>query len=157
MKKIISKSICLVVFTMLLGMQSCNENQKEKASGTTKREPVSQETTNEAFNTFFQHFSDDSVFQLSRIQFPISYYSMDIEDNKEEYVFNKNDFWYIDFTVDSEAAIRSVDPYEPIIEREDSKAIYIRKGIDNGIRIEYYFERNDEGKWHLVRIIDNSI
>jgi hypothetical protein len=152
-----NKIMYWAIFAMLLGLQSCRETKKEKASESIEKGPKAKEITREAFDTFFQQFSEDSIFQLSRIQFPISYYSVDIEDNKEEFVFSTDDFWYIDFTVDSEAATRSVDAYEPIIEREDSKAVYVRKGIDNGIRIEYYFERNDEGKWHLTQIVDNSI
>lgn len=111
----------------------------------------------EDFEAFFQDFATDSMFQSSRIAYPISYYSIDIEDNQEEYVYNKYDFWYIDFTVDSEASTQIVDAYEPLIIKEDkSKILYVRKGIDNGIRIEYHFEINKTGKWHLIKIVDTS-
>ena len=111
----------------------------------------------EDFETFFLDFATDSMFQSSRIAYPISYYSIDIEDNQEEYVYNKNDFWYIDFTMDIEASTQIVDAYEPLIIKEDnSKILYVRKGIDNGIRIEYHFEINKIGKWHLIKIVDTS-
>jgi hypothetical protein len=111
----------------------------------------------EDFEAFFQDFATDSMFQSLRIAYPISYYSIDIEDNQEEYVYNKNDFWYIDFTKDSEASAQIVDAYEPlIIKEDDSKILYVRKGIDNGIRIEYHFEINKLGKWHLTKIVDTS-
>lgn len=146
----------LVGLAIVIAMYGCGETKKEKASESIEKAPETKEITREEFDTFFKRFSEDSVFQLSRVDFPISYYSVDIEDNKEEYVYSKDEFWYIDFTEDSEAATRSEDAYEPVIERGDSKTLYIRKGIDNGIRIEYYFEMNDKGEWYLVEIIDNS-
>jgi hypothetical protein len=160
-KMIKMKMKYLVIIGIAFAVFGCGtETKKEKAIESPKvTEKFSEvkEVTKEKFDTFFEKFGTDSVFQLSRISFPISYYTVDIEDNKEEYVYSKDDFWYIDFTEDSQAAERKVDAYEPVIKRDDdSKATYIRMGIDNGIRIEYYFEMNDKGEWYLVEIVDNS-
>jgi hypothetical protein len=111
----------------------------------------------EDFTLFLEKFGEDSVFQLSRISFPISYYKIDIEDNKEEFVYQKNDFWYIDFSKDISAANKQTDAFESLTKMDgDAKATYIRKGIDNGIRMEYYFERNEKGEWWMVKVVDNS-
>ncbi len=151
-----NKIIYFAGVVIIIIMSGCAETKKEEASEASEKVPETKEIIREEFDTFFKRFSEDSVFQLSRIDFPISYYSVDIEDNKEEYVYNKNDFWYINFIEDSEAATRNADAYEPVIEKGDSKTRYIRKGIDNGIRIEYYFEMNDKGEWYMVEIVDNS-
>lgn len=148
--------IYLTGVVMVILMSGCGETKKEEALKAGETAPKTREIIREEFDTFFKRFSEDSVFQLSRIDFPISYYSVDIEDNKEEFVYDKNDFWYIDFTEDRQAATRNTDAYEPVIEKGDLKTRYIRKGIDNGIRIEYYFERNATGEWYMVEIVDNS-
>lgn len=137
-------------------MSQCDETKKEEISESDEKSVGTTKITTEEFNTFFKRFSEDSVFQLSRVGFPLSYYSVDIEDNKEEYVYSKEEFWYTDFTEDGEAAMRNVDAYEPVVEKSDSKTLYTRQGIDNGIWIEYHFETNDQGEWYLVKIVDNS-
>lgn len=111
----------------------------------------------ENFDEFFLCFSTDTIFQLSRIVFPISYHSIDIEDNKKEYTYTEQDFWYLDFSMDVNASDQIIDAYKPqIIKEGNSKIIYIKKGIDNGIMIEYHFEANDFGKWQLIKIVDKS-
>ena len=78
-------------------------------------------------------------------------------DNKEEYVYGKGDFSYINFVNDNTANQRETDAYEALVETtSDTETTYIRSGIDNGIRIEYYFKMNENGEWFLEEVIDNS-
>ncbi|MEM1408842.1 MAG: DUF4348 domain-containing protein [Bacteroidota bacterium] len=110
----------------------------------------------ESFDQFLIEFGEDSIFQKSRIEFPLSYYTFDIEDNREEYTIPESDWLYEDFTMDKEASKRKVDAYKPVVESKNSKeATYLRKGIDNGIRIEYHFKFLED-KWMLNKVLDYS-
>ncbi|MFY0651642.1 MAG: hypothetical protein JXQ96_06390 [Cyclobacteriaceae bacterium] len=139
---------------------SCELAKKEEASGRMEnesKEPEIKEPVIEEFDKFFERFGEDSIFQIARISFPISYYSKDIMDNKKEYVYGKGDFGYINFVNDNTANQRETDAFEPLIETiSDTETSYIRRGIDNGIRIEYFFNMNENGEWFLEKIIDNS-
>jgi hypothetical protein len=149
----------LNIILLFFMISACDNNQEKKSTENIRnieKADSKEEVSSEKFEAFFDRFSKDSVFQISRVEFPISYYAVDIEDNKEEYVYNKAEFWYTDFTEDSEAITRDVDAYKPVLEKGESKTLYTRKGIDNGIWIEYHFETNDKGEWYLVKIIDNS-
>ena len=154
------KYIYLIIITVIIF--SCRtklgrEETSSKELKTTNRVEEKEEIKIEDFESFFKKFSKDSIFQFTRIDFPISYYTIDIEDNKEEYIYNRDEFWYTDFTKDAEAATQEIDPYEPIVRRKsDTEVTYIRMGIDNGIRIEYYFILDPTGKWRMTKIIDNS-
>lgn len=161
-KKMKTKIWVNLWFAVVISVILFSCSGRPKTEETSINEPIEEvvEEKNphkESFDLFFEEFAKDSVFQLSRVSFPISYYSIDIEDNKQEYVYNKDDFWHLDFVEDNEAAERAVDAYEPVLVRESPfKIKYIKKGIDNGIRIEYFFEMNDNGDWNLIKIIDYS-
>jgi hypothetical protein len=154
--KMKNKIMYLVSIVIVVVMSACGETKIGKVSESIKKAHETNEINREEFDAFFNRFSEDSIFQLSRVNFPISYYSVDIENNKETYVYSKEEFWYTDFTKDREAVTLIEDAYETVIEEGISKTLYIRKGIDNGIRIEYYFEMNEKGEWYLVKIIDYS-
>ncbi len=154
------KPIYLIIITVV-AFGCTTQSKREEASS---KEPETVETVKEKkeieiedFESFFKRFGEDSIFQFTRIGFPISYYTVDIEDNKEEYVYSRDDFWHTDFTQDVDAATQEIDQYEPVTKkRSDTEITYIRMGIDNGIRIEYYFEVDPTGKWQLIKIIDSS-
>jgi len=109
-----------------------------------------------SFQAFFNRFAADSAFQTQHIAFPLTYRITDIEDNEEVLTFNATTWYFIDFTEDKEAANREIDAYEGLFKATGKdKMLYIRKGIDNGINIYYYFEMH-LNKWYLVKVFDFS-
>src|ERR1035437_8624352 len=109
-----------------------------------------------SFGQFFKSFSKDSVFQMSRIKFPLDYFSLDKDGTQEEMIIEKYEWTFIDFTGDAASYKHDIDRFKPVVRKmgKDS-VIYVREGVDNGIHIEYTF-RKIEGKWVLVKIFDTS-
>ncbi|MBE9491200.1 MAG: hypothetical protein IMY67_12955 [Bacteroidetes bacterium] len=108
------------------------------------------------FNEFFEKFSKDSLFQKSRVKYPLkwSYYRESYEKLTIEHIEQK-DFIYIDFTEDKNAMQKKSGKYEVVIEKSKYEVNYLLKGYDNGIHMNHIFKLV-EGCWFLVEIIDES-
>lgn len=105
------------------------------------------------FETFIEYFSKDSLFQVSRVDFPLKMKAS--EGNEEtETIINKSDFRKLTFG-DKSAKTREFDKYEETIKVNGYKAIIETRGIDNGIYIDTFFEKRN-GKWRLVTSVDSS-
>lgn len=147
---------CLIFLLIACAGRAERTGDGKEGNRSPYRTAAGQIMQNETFAFFFQRFTSDSAFQHSRIQFPLSYYTFDIEDNKEEYVVAEGDWEFVHFSEDAEAAKRQIDAFAGIIKAiNDSEVVYLRKGIDNGIRIEYHFFR-ENGIWHMTKILDYS-
>jgi hypothetical protein len=152
------KAIFILVF--LVNITNCSPTLKSNSLFITSLDSLqkipSQE--NESFDTFFKKFSSDSIFQLCRIRFPLSYYVVDIMDNEEEFILLTKDWLFEDFINDHDAMKSKYDQFEGIVLKiSNIEYKYVRKGIDNGIKIEYYFELEIEDcRWFLVKIINSS-
>lgn len=115
-----------------------------------------------AFDKFFDRFAKDSVFQKSRVKFPLkfssSYYDFNTRKDTIEvsFISTVNDFESIDFSGDENAMDNEYDKYTVHIESSDSIVNYKLSGYDNGLRLNYKFKLVD-GCWYLVAIIDQSI
>ena len=105
------------------------------------------------FETFIQYFSQDSIFQVSRIDFPLKVKASDGKEETET-IINKSDFRKLTFG-DQSAKTREFDKYEYTFKVNGNKAIIEIRGIDNGICIDIYFEKRN-GKWRLVSWLDSS-
>jgi len=104
--------------------------------------------TDESFNSFLKKFTSDKNFHLSRINFPLTV------------KLNNDDFELIDYII-----IKS--EYIPIQlndkgsgyqhQNNPKKNTYIikRRGIDNGIFVDYIFTKR-KGLWYLKTWIDES-
>jgi hypothetical protein len=109
-----------------------------------------------SFEQFFKYFSNDSIFQLSRVQFPFKYQSLNDDGKIDDTVIKKSDWKFISFSRDSIAYKKEFDKYKPVIKLLGKDSVnYIQEGIDNGIHIEYKFV-NIENKWLLAKIFDKS-
>ena len=109
----------------------------------------------EEFETFFDIFSTDSLFQKSKIRFPFPEIFYDIEDNQTIDSLKPSDWTFLDLKYDSTAYYRQIDAYEQIFEISSDKAKVGFRGIDNGIYFDYIFERLDS-TWQLVKYVDYS-
>lgn len=108
------------------------------------------------FEIFFKEFSRDSVFQSSRIKFPLkhSYYE-DYGEALTDGEIKAEEWKHIDFRNDSLASTRKEDAYSIEIIKNDLGVEYLRKGIDNGISMSFHFEK-EGAQWFLIKIVDRS-
>jgi hypothetical protein len=108
----------------------------------------------ENFQTFIKNFFSDSIFQKSRIKFPLNIYDLDRNklwaiilkepaDTLKILVRNKWDFF-------SSLATDSLQ-YEVKIKFTNNRVIYVERGINFGISTIYNF-KNINNKWFLIRL-----
>lgn len=108
-----------------------------------------------SFDDFIKKFSKDSVFQLSRVKFPIiySYTSEDDETGAMSTKQIQKKEWKMIDLVDKMGFGEEV---KIIKEIKDSKTIELSvNGVDTGLSITYCFEQ-ENNIWYLVKIIDQS-
>lgn len=111
-----------------------------------------------SFDAFFERFTKDSVFQKSRVKYPLKWYYL--EDNESSkmivgFINKPSEYNYIDFSVDKDAMNNEYDKYSISIEDLGSTVNYILNGYDNGINIKYIFKKINYC-WLLVEIEDKS-
>lgn len=120
---------------------------------------LNKEQCGKSFEVFFEEFSKDSIFQKSRVQYPLRFvYAEGLEDTKwkTDYINKASEFYYIDFTEDKSAMNKEYDKYTVEIEKIDGNNIYYKNlGYDNGIRMIFKFKKVDDC-WLLVEILDES-
>jgi len=109
------------------------------------------------FKVFISYFSKDSVFQVSRVNFPLIVKEIDDENMLEskEKIIKKNEYTTINFEYPKDALTREFDRYTQNYKIKENKAIIEIRGIDNGICSDFFFEKNN-GKWILKSWDDSS-
>ncbi|MCR8667527.1 DUF4348 domain-containing protein [Aestuariibaculum sp. M13] len=163
MKKV--KLIIILSFLFLISCINKDRENKEKTFTSSNVENMKNDgeekvqnkesfkNCNETFDEFFERFSRDSIFQKSRVHYPLKWYFLaDNESSKLSLdIINRvEDYDYIDFTMDSQS-----DKYEVVYEREEKSVNYILKGSDSGVFMTYKFKTLDEC-WYMFEIIDES-
>ncbi|MBP4140407.1 hypothetical protein J3S90_01150 [Flavobacterium sp. P4023] len=104
----------------------------------------------ENFDIFFDRFNNDSVFQISRIIFPLNNEIYDFESDKFFKEKIKQENWkYFNFATLSKKYITTLDKI-----KEDEVKLNIQI-VDTGVNIDYFFTFKSN-KWVLVKIIDQS-
>ncbi|RRJ89761.1 hypothetical protein [Flavobacterium macacae] len=114
--------------------------------------PITEKNTSESledFDVFYNKFHSDSVFQLSRIKFPLK--GKKIDGFKKEEWTAKN--W--DPLITKITAIDTTEFKTSAIKRDST---FIQKCYisDSGFYTEYQFELVD-GKWNLVYALDKNL
>jgi|SRR4051812_12537668 hypothetical protein len=106
------------------------------------------------FNVFINYFSKDSIFQISRINFPLKVQEYDsMKDTDVIKTVTISNFRKLDFTYKKPGT--GIDNQQQEIKVEKNKATIEINGIENGLMIDFYFEKQN-GKWSLVTWIDHS-
>ncbi|MCV9933784.1 DUF4348 domain-containing protein [Flavobacterium sp. LS1R47] len=113
-------------------------------------EDASDKTNQEDFNHFFRLFNHDAVFQISRVNFPLKVKINNDDLELVDYIIPKEKYTSID--LDKKPEERG---YKQQLILKKDKAVIQQRGIDNGIFIDYFFEKKD-GKWQLVTWVDIS-
>jgi hypothetical protein len=134
----------IILFIACLSCKPKISNQAfDKASIDTIDNSTKIELISEDFKNFFSKFKSDSLFQIQRIDNPISVIISDEESEEEE----KQDVKYVSFNQ------KDWDVKIELKTNEESKDTMnvILEGKDTGIHIEHLFvKRND--KWYLFQI-----
>ena len=155
---------CLISFTILV---SCKKESKAELN--IKKDPITQsalikqgvknipDNVDDSFETFFEYFNKDSLFQISRIDFPITVMELDWKNDYAdiEMIIELKDYHVLDLTYDKSYELRESDKYTQETLLDENKAIIKIRGIDNGIYSDYEFEKN-KGKWKLKTWNDSS-
>ena len=150
MKKIfiINILICLIFLT------NCNQENK-KQNQDKHKETILQETkipsnVDEDFSLFLKTFSRDSIFQVSRVKFPLVIKEWgDPETGMIEKTISKSEYTKLDFTYPEDAMTRKLDRYTQKINISENKCVVEIRGFDNGIYTDFFFEKLN-GKWNLI-------
>ncbi|HMV90343.1 MAG TPA: DUF4348 domain-containing protein [Cyclobacteriaceae bacterium] len=119
-----------------------------------------EENNDERFEIFFEKFKLDSVFQHVRVQFPFldERVNLDNDSGPDEFItdsIEEDDWTFANFNYDESIAKRGLDAYTQEVKVEKDRAVIEIRGVDNGIWIDYYFERQN-GKWVLISGKDSS-
>jgi hypothetical protein len=115
-----------------------------------KPKNVTDKTHQEDFKYFFRLFNNDTVFQISRIAFPLKVKINNDDLELVDYVIPKEKYT----TINLDKNPKERDYKQQLILKGD-KAVIQQRGLNNGIFIDYYFEKID-GKWQLVTWVDVS-
>lgn len=108
------------------------------------------------FNSFIEKFSQDSAFQLDRTRFPLKIKQYDIENDKDTIIYEQRSaFQMMDFRQKKSEGSYDRWKQEIVLDKNQSKATIEIRGIENGIVVDYNFEKKD-GKWMLFSIDDSS-
>lgn len=135
----------IITFQCLL---SCNTKIDTKTENVATQGDKTNKQLQENFNVFFEKFKQDTLFQVQRIDDPLSIVFTDEYEMEEEmyqstkYVsFNQKDW---DIKISYVGKKVSNDTTNVILQ-----------GLDTGIYIEHFFAKR-EGKWYLFRIKNSS-
>ena len=156
------KLLFLNFLLLLLSFASCKtETTNDKKivtlenlkNGYDKKDGESEED----FNTFLKRFNQDSIFQISRIKFPLKITESDPDQDYEtiERVIQLKNFKKLNFEYPKDALTREYDRYTRNIRIEKDSAVIEIRGIDNGIYSDIIFEKIN-GKWKLKTWNDQS-
>lgn len=119
--------------------------------------PLITRAQNEKFDDFIKLFAQDSIFQISRIEFPLKYLSWDYEKDKEyetaiskeKYKFDNLYFYLLDCGQDAFPIF--YDNFE--CKFGDTGEMVFRWIGFTDVDRRYYFKRIN-GIWFLVKILD---
>ena len=104
---------------------------------------IQSKTVDEDFSDFFKKFKNDSLFQVQRIDNPLSLIISDEESDEEQ----KKEVKYVSFfQKDWDVKIK----YNAIEISKDTMAV-ILEGIDTGVHIEHVFAKRGD-QWYLFQI-----
>ena len=153
--------------TLLLTIVSCaspsstEQNESHQSQTTLVDTLTVSESKPEEFSAFFHTFRKDSVFQKSRIQFPLVNEFVDFNQNEGEYFNNSeqisaDDWKYKELEIGSMTEEKKISAFTSSLQVTGDTAEYHMRGVDNGIHSTYQFVLQDK-QWYLVRIVDNSM
>jgi len=112
----------------------------------------------ENFISFLKQFMSDSVFQMSRIKFPLEYKTL-YDSDEESFLdttltLNQSDWRFNNLYHGLKHLTNFLYSRSSEIKETDEMLLYV-SGVENGIFIQYFFKRLDS-KWYLIKKNDES-
>jgi hypothetical protein len=153
------KQYLIAIFLLAVLLTSCNNCSPDTANGHSNETQTAVVPAKEAvdtnFNDFIEKFSIDSVFQISRTKFPLKVEWHEVGERDSIFHIDKLEFEIIDFRQKKSTGQYDQSEQYIVVDTSNTSAIIRIRGIDNGIRIDYLFEKINEA-WMFVEIDDSS-
>lgn len=110
----------------------------------------------EPFRDFLLEFVDNPEFQRERIVFPLPSVTFNPATGKSDSTLIRREDWkYNEFAIfRTEFQVRIYDNFSRTLRESDERVLSV-EGNGNGINYGYFFQRR-EGRWFLLRILDES-
>ena len=139
--------LLLLSLVTVAACSSKSEREQRPKDRDRNAERLGTSSASETFNGFYNRFSSDSAYQVSRIIFPLQVENYDpFADSITTSTMNAKEWRYTDF---------SLKEYILKIESEkDTTNVNIRKE-GTGVYVDYLFTTIN-GKWMLVKVVDRS-
>ena len=118
-------------------------------------QPLELQPLDISFNSFLIEFCANEEFQLSRVSFPYEIKLFDYDDNVEIIKISKDKWQHFNLLDTAGIESRENDAFTQTTEIQENTATIKRRGIDNGIRVDYTFELRG-GRWFLIGKSDSS-
>jgi Domain of unknown function (DUF4348) len=147
------KNLGIITLTFFVFISCADRVKKnEKAIPQKAESQIHQKTESqiENFEVFFDKFGSDSIFQSSRIKFPLPVETYDIDSEKFDKSTITADKWEF-FNIkklDKKYTFKTI--------KEKDQNIVRAQMEDTGVSVDYIFQKQQENRWMLVKIIDDS-
>jgi len=149
----------IFLLTISLIFNGCNNHPDKKPSRLSTTNTIVANNL-DSFPVFVKLFKTDSIFQLSRIKFPLTKETLEENDGtgtpeRVTTEINSNQWIYLSLKYDSTYSTRDIDAYTEklILSIDTAHLLYL--GVNNGINVEFIFSRTNNN-WYLTRLIDLS-
>lgn len=137
----------IAILILLVGSSSCSDKSQNLEQNVLEKGNFPSTKALEDFDSFLNKFSSDSIFQKNRIVFPIVSNLYDVDNGQiDTEVITQKDWSY--------SNLKSTDYTLKVYKSEKFDTVNIQ-GKETGVLVKYIFELI-EGKWMLVKIIDES-
>lgn len=155
-----TRQIISIIIFVVLGSIKCKNNNTSKNNNyhidKLEHNFPTEEIIDLDFTKFIKKFSNDSTFQINRTRFPLKVKWNIIETDKDSiFYIDRLNYKLINFNIKKSSG--KFDKWEQKIKIAKNNiftTIEVR-GIDNGISIDYLFEKIN-GAWMFVEIYDSS-
>lgn len=149
-----------ILYSIIAAFISCKG--EDQAAKTTQPKPqVSVPSSNVTsidndFSAFIELFSKDTTFQRNRTKFPLQIKQYVPGYDKDTIIYvQESAFEMMDFRKKKSDSVYDEWKQEIVLDKSQEKATIEIRGIDNGIIVDYYFEKID-GRWVFVGMYDSS-
>lgn len=147
------------IFLSLLFL-ACSSKLKNEAVDESKNDLLVEKSktpdnVDDDFKIFLSYFNKDSIFQISRIRFPVPYKELELSDSSDlvNKIYEKKNHHHFDFSL--QKSEKTIEQYKEEMRINKNEAVIEVRGIDNGFIMDYFFQKIN-GRWMLITWIDSS-
>ena len=132
----------IFLLTSLLLIASCTNRGNNPVRAT-------QESIDEDFYTFFKKFVTDSLFQVSRIEFPLEMSVLDDYQDVMRGAITMEQYRFMTFSPEGSFLVRP--------ETSENEQTVVFRMEETDIRTYFVFKKDNIGKWRLMRYDDRTV